>query len=227
MNNLDGLKRIYSKFLFGAAEISDLKSWALGQIMHTEDEDVYLLASSIDEDEAIELVEGLLEKEALLSDIKTDNVTLIKKVYDNFPIHSRPENVTIYKERTEEGYLIGDGHVVQDFFGGKNWDEIDMVNTGNFAFGFLNAEAIRYYLPTFLVSILSNENITSVLADSVFEFFASENDLTKSLIKSLNPSQLKTFVQVLRYVRMQTSDYIEESKKVYELLSGQLNEMPA
>lgn len=114
----------------------------------------------------------------------------------------RPARVTCYKINDPEDY-DGEGESVEVFYNNREWKDVRFKNEGGYLISYLEAEAMLYYLPSILISILQEKDPRTDFTDRAFGDFGNPkwfNRKMEFVKNSLSTEQkrvlVKTFIEV-------------------------------
>ena len=144
---------------------------------------------------------------------------LFEKIHAAFDGCSEvPERVTEYPLNDPEDY-DGEGESVEQYYGGRNWKEVDFRNVGGFLISYLKVDALLYYLPAILIAILRYEKPNTDFTDRAFSAFGDPkrfDEKIEQVRNALNFEQKLVLVEVFSEVNSWNNWYSNEIKFIRE-----------
>jgi len=219
MIKFEQLANLYSDFLFGENNHQQLIQWADNCLINEEDNDdenIILLSSSNGNEETVELTRKILKSVSYLETIEVPTEILLNNVKTAFPLHPLPEHIT----DDDSEYYNWDAHEVSDNFKNKQWD---MAEPFGYALIYFTAEAFVYYLPAYLINIITHKNPKTNIEESVFDAFSSDPDCwdkkRQQILSYLSDYQKRLILAVLREVGTREKNYVVECKNIQQRLN--------
>ena len=109
----------------------------------------------------------------------------------------KPAKVTKYGVNDPEDY-DGEGESVEEFYNQRDWKDVRFQCVGGYLISsYLKTEALLYYLPSILISILQDKNPKTDFTDCAFLYFGNPKWFDKRMerVKSaLNERQKSVLV---------------------------------
>lgn len=110
---------------------------------------------------------------------------------------------------TNTQYSDYEGNTVREALKGKKWEEVGFATLSNNAIepAFLTAEGFRYYLPAFMVCMLTDIAEVDVVGDTIVDYLTPPSDQFDDRVQGLSPEQGYSIKKFLEYLYEHYSGY--------------------
>ncbi|WP_157726399.1 hypothetical protein [Imhoffiella purpurea] len=172
------LENLYSDFRLRCFDLTNNVQWAIDRLERGEDlgdYEIAVLASATEDGEIINLTRRLIVRYGDLRKLEPDKGELVSRIYQCFPVNPIPQAITEYFDNDPRDY-DGEGQSVTDFFLSKAWPEVKLDNIGGYVLTYMREGALLYYLPSFLMYVVTVDKVYKDLFGRIYSLFGHATD---------------------------------------------------